>query len=145
MTAEKQERIFLVDDEQINLRVLQALLTTAGYTNLEMISDARKVAPAHKHNRADLVLLDLTMPDIDGFEVIEQLNALEEIQPPAILVLTGHADEETMDQAYRTGANGYITKPITAPELLAAVRNALDSQAGPAGADNSVDDKQQVP
>lgn len=106
MTAEKQERIFPVDDEQLNLRALQALLTTAGYVNLEMISDARKVAPAHEHKQADLVLLD---------------------------------------RVYRTGANGYIIKPFTAPELLAAVRDALASRAGPAGADDSVDDKQHVP
>lgn len=118
-------RIFLVDDEQINLRVMRIVLERAGYTNVAVIDDPRAVIGEHRRDPADLVLLDLTMPDLDGLAVMKQLQEEREQPTPKVIVITGHSDKETTDKVLSAGAMACISKPIRVDQVVDAVRSAL--------------------
>jgi diguanylate cyclase (GGDEF)-like protein len=119
-----------VDDEQANLDVLTAHLGREGYANLTTLSDPREVAPACRASQPDLILLDLHMPYLDGFEVLEQLRA---IIPPdcyvPILVLTADDSREVRHRALQAGAHDFLTKPFDRTEVLLRVRNLLQTRA----------------
>lgn len=132
MSSTRTSRILLVDDEWVNLRVLKAVLESAGYTNLVTIADPHQVLTEHQSEAADLVLLDLTMPALDGFAVMEQLYSNGgTTRPPAVVVITGHTDQDVIERAHRAGAAGYVTKPFDMAKLLAAVETALGENSHP--------------
>ena len=83
-------RLLVVDDLQENIVLLQALLEQSGYTQVMATSDPRRVVPMHDEFRFDLILLDLQMPGMDGFEVMEALRELEPEGYLPVLVITGH-------------------------------------------------------
>ena len=119
-------RILIVDDEPANLRLLERVLQSAGYSNFVSIGDSRQVACLIEQQMPALLLLDLTMPHLDGFAVMaavrEQLSQ-DEVLP--ILVLTADANAETRHRALRAGALDYLVKPLDQLEVLLRVRNLL--------------------
>ncbi|MCG5512949.1 HD-GYP domain-containing protein [Ectothiorhodospira shaposhnikovii] len=121
-------RIMVVDDERANLVLMERLLRTDGYANLVLVQDPRQVMSAYREARTDLILLDIQMPHMDGFQVIEQFAALEDPLVPPILVLTAQASREYMLRALNVGARDFIGKPFDRAEVLARVRNMLDVQ-----------------
>ena len=125
MSTLSTPRILLVDDELVNLRVLRAVLKQAGYTDLVAIDDPHAVLAEHHRQAADLVLLDLTMPRLDGYAVMKQLKEEAETTPPAVIVLTGHTDRETIDRVKEAGASAFLSKPFRTSDLLATIREAL--------------------
>ena len=114
-------RILLVDDEPAILRFLRAGLGSQGYATLEAATGEAAVA-AVLQGRADLVVLDLGLPDIDGLEVIRRLRAARQMIP--IIVLSSRDDEGAKVDALDFGADDYVTKPFGVPELLARIRTA---------------------
>ena len=121
-------RILLVDDDRANLTLLKAMLAKYGYTNTVAIQDPRYVITEYRKARIDLILLDLNMPHMDGFQVMEQLNMLEDPLQPPIVVLTAQSGRDFLLQALNGGARDYITKPFDSDELHARVRNMLELQ-----------------
>lgn len=121
-------RILIVDDEPANLKLLHALLSRQGYTNLITVQDSRTVVGAYLTARADLILLDINMPHIDGYGVMEQLKALDDPLLPPVLVLTAQTGQDYRVKALDYGARDFITKPFDRTELLYRVRNLLDVQ-----------------
>jgi len=119
-------RIIAVDDEPANLKLLQKLLSTQGYENVVLVQDPREAVKVYEQTRTDLILLDLNMPHIDGFGVMEQLKALNDPLLPPILVLTAQSGREFVIKALSSGARDYVTKPFERMELLMRVRNLLD-------------------
>jgi putative two-component system response regulator len=122
----KSARIFIVDDELINVRVLTAVVKKDGFTNVTGITDSREVTRLFQELRPDIVLLDLMMPHIDGFEVMEQLKPLmntNEFLP--ILVLTADWTLPTKHKALTAGANDFVTKPFDSVEVILRIRNLL--------------------
>lgn len=119
------ERLLIVDDEPANLKLLQKILSKQGYTQLELLSDPRDVLPAYQRQQPDLILLDLNMPHLDGFEVLAQLAALNDASLPPIVILTAQTRSEFMLKALQNGASDFISKPFDQHELLARVRNLL--------------------
>jgi putative two-component system response regulator len=117
-------RILIVDDEPANVRLLLQMLASEGYEAVVGINDPREVLTNVAQQGTELVLLDLNMPHLDGFQVMEQLLALE--QPPTILVLTAQTDPERRLRALRGGARDFLTKPFDMAELMARVKNLLD-------------------
>ena len=116
-------RLLVVDDQQENLLLLQTLLAQAGYTQVQATSDPRRVVPLHDEFRFDLILLDLQMPQMDGFEVME---ALREIEPEGylpVLVITGHPALKL--RAIEAGARDFVSKPFDLVELQARIHNLL--------------------
>ena len=133
MPALEQEltglRILAVDDEESNLLLLRRVLEKAGYTHVVATTDPTQVPAMFAENRPDLVLLDLHMPEMDGFELMEKLAPRPEGGPGVpILVLTADATHETKRRALSAGARDFIAKPLDQIELLLRVRNLLKVQ-----------------
>lgn len=122
-------RILIVDDEEANLRVLRRLLEREGYRNLVTESDPRRAEELFRETAPDLVLLDLHMPHLDGFQVMEQLRPLipgRTFVP--ILVLTGDPLPEVRERALSMGAKDFVTKPFEVTEVLLRIRNLLQTR-----------------
>jgi len=118
--------ILLVDDERANVLLLKKMLKLHGYSSVFEITDSREVLSACLSNDFDLILLDLNMPYLDGYEVMAQLRAEQGYEPPPILVLTAQIAQEYCTRALVEGARDYVRKPFEHVELLARVRNLLE-------------------
>jgi putative two-component system response regulator len=120
--------ILVVDDEPANLQLVRMILESEGYTNIITNDDPTRVLDLVLHHDCDLILLDLNMPFMDGYEVMNLLsNSLERRMPP-VMVLTAQHDQEFRLRALSDGARDYVTKPFDRSELLARVRNLLEVQ-----------------
>lgn len=123
-----QPRIFVIDDEPANLKLLNKLLASQGYRNLVLIQDPREVLDRYREVRPDLILLDINMPHLDGHQVMGQLQALSDPLMPPIVILTAQLGRDHMLKALALGARDFIGKPFDRDELLMRVRNLLDAQ-----------------
>jgi putative two-component system response regulator len=133
MTAQEQAlkelRILAVDDEESNLLLLRRVLERDGYTHVAATTDPTRVPGMFVESRPDLVLLDLHMPGMDGFELMERLAPGPGDGPGVpFLVLTADATNETKRRALSLGARDFLTKPLDQIELLLRVRNLLQVQ-----------------
>ncbi|MGO9545770.1 MAG: response regulator [Rhodomicrobium sp.] len=121
--TEKSPRILVADDEPAIRRLLRTILTTQGYAVTEAADGNSALQAALISPLADLLLLDLTLPDMDGFKIIKELRASG--SPMPIIVLSNRSDENAKVAALDLGADDYLTKPFGARELFARVRAAL--------------------
>jgi two-component system KDP operon response regulator KdpE len=121
MTTAGQLRILVVDDEPAILRFLRPSLATQGYIVSEA-HDGRSALEAIRRKSADLVVLDLGLPDMDGLDIIRTLRAKGETLP--IIILSSRSNEGAKVQALDLGADDYVTKPFGIDELLARIRAA---------------------
>ena len=117
-------RLLVVDDQSSNVELLQVLLEAAGYENIDTETDSRRVEALHRENCYDLILLDLSMPYMSGFEVMEALKPLEANAYLPVLVLTAEPAHKL--QALRVGAKDFLTKPFDQIEVLTRIRNMLE-------------------
>ncbi|WP_341325974.1 HD domain-containing phosphohydrolase [Methylotuvimicrobium sp. KM2] len=122
------ERILIVDDEPTNLKLLDRLLGQQGYRNRILIDDPRQVVDRYRQARTDLILLDINMPYLDGFQVMERLMALNDPLLPPIVILTAQHGKDFLLRALTAGARDFITKPFDRNELLMRVHNLLQAQ-----------------
>ncbi len=124
-----EARILVVDDEPPNVRLLQRALEQAGYVNVEVTTDSRRVAGLLAEFEPDIILLALLMPYLDGFEVMDQLTRL--VLPSTylpILVLTADITDETKRKALARGAKDFLTKPFDLEEVLLRIHNMLETR-----------------
>ncbi len=124
----KNAQILVVDDEPTNIKLLLAVLTNAGFENIKSTQDPKTVLGMLQQTPFDLILLDLNMPDMDGYAVMEQIKAHLPDNLPAILILTAQHLQTHKQRALDGGANDYVTKPFDGNELLSRVRNLLEVQ-----------------
>ena len=120
-------RILVVDDEETNLRLLRRILEKSGYTNVITTPNGADVASLVDELSPDLILLDLHMPDPDGFSILRALGP--RIDGPGllpVLVLTGDSTSETKRAALSLGARDFLAKPFDATEALLRIRNLLE-------------------
>lgn len=117
-------RILVVDDSESNRVLVRGYLGTSGYT-VETASGGRAAIEAFAARGADLVLLDVEMPDLDGFETCRALRAFPEGDVTQIVFLTGLSDRATLARALEGGVDDFLTKPIQRAELLVRVRSLL--------------------
>lgn len=122
------EGILIVDDEPANLKLLERMLNLQGYHKLRLVQDPREATAAYQAMRPSLILLDINMPHLDGYQVIERLRALDDPLLPPIVILTAQYDREHLLKALEAGARDMIAKPFDRNELLMRVRNLLDAQ-----------------
>ncbi len=124
----KQARILLVDDKEANVRLLERLLKQEGYTNTVPITDSRTVLAQYNECQPDLILLDLLMPYLDGFGVMEQLRRRTSGTYVPILVLTADINADTKRRALTLGAKDFLTKPFDPVEVLLRIWNLLETR-----------------
>lgn len=113
-------RILIVDDQESNLRLLEYALRRAGYVGITSTADPVAVCALHRLNRYHVILLDVKMPRMNGFEVMAALKNGNDAGEVAILILT--ADPGQMVQALEAGAAGFLTKPFILVEVVERVR-----------------------
>ena len=117
-------KVLIVDDQQVNILLLERILRGGGYLSIASTLDPTEVAELHRKNRYDLILLDLQMPGMDGFEVMEKLKELEPEGYLPVLVVTAQPGHKL--RALQAGAKDFITKPFDMAEVLARVHNILE-------------------
>jgi len=125
-----EARILIVDDEPANLKLLDKILASQGYKHRVLVQDPRQVLARYSEMRPDLILLDINMPHLDGYQVMEQLKALNDPCLPPIVILTAQHGHDYLLKALSGGARDFIGKPFDRTELLMRVRNLLDAQLG---------------
>ncbi len=125
MYAPKLGRILLVDDEPANLKLFALMLKSDGYENVACVQDPRDVVGAYKADRPSLILLDINMPHMDGYAVMEALKAIGDPMLAPIVVLTAQSGEDHLLKALNAGATDFLSKPVNRRELLARVKNIL--------------------
>jgi putative two-component system response regulator len=122
-------RILVVDDQEANALLLQAVLERAGYRAVEILTDPLAVVRRCRENPPDLLLLDWHMPGRNGPEILEDIASLtDEPSWMPVLVLTADSAPDTKRRALSLGARDFLTKPIDVPEVLLRVRNLLQTR-----------------
>jgi len=116
-------KILIVDDQPANVLLLEQMLRGAGYDAISSTQDASKVFELHLVNRYDLILLDIQMPGLDGFQVMENLRELEQGSYLPVLVITAQPAHKL--RALKAGAMDFVGKPFDLAEVLARVHNLL--------------------
>ena len=117
-------RILIVDDLQANVQLLARMLGSAGYTSVASTTDPLEVCALHLKNRYDLILLDLQMPGMDGFQVMKGLKEIEADGYLPVLVITAQPDHKL--RALKAGARDFVSKPFDLAEVLLRVHNMLE-------------------
>lgn len=116
--------ILIVDDQQANVQLLEQLLHEAGYTRISSTRDPYAVCGLHHNNHYDLILLDLRMPGMDGFQVMEGLKEIETEGYLPVLAVTAQPAHKL--RALQSGAKDFVCKPFDLPEVLMRVHNMLE-------------------
>ena len=116
--------VLIVDDQQSNVQLLEEILKSAGYTRVTSTMDPYVVAALHREHGYDLILLDLQMPGMDGFQVMENLKAIETESYIPVLVITAQPAHKL--QALLAGAKDFISKPFDLTEVKTRIHNMLE-------------------
>jgi len=116
--------ILIVDDQLPNVLLLQQMLSAVGYTNIHSTTEACRVYGMHKQNQYDLILLDLQMPEMDGFQVMEALKTLDQNSYLPVLVITAQPGHKL--RALQAGAKDFISKPFDLIEVQTRIHNMLE-------------------
>jgi putative two-component system response regulator len=125
----EEARILVVDDQKANVLLLERVLREAGYRNIETTTDSRLALDLFSRFEPDIVLLDLMMPHLDGFQVmrmLQQVASQDEYRP--VLVLTADVTEEIKRRALAGGAKDFLTKPFDVQEVLLRIGNLLETR-----------------
>lgn len=119
-------KILVVDDEPLNVLLLEDILAGSGYTRVRSVSDSRLWLETLESFAPDLILLDLMMPHVDGFAILEALRAMPRETFLPVIVLTADANDETKRRALRCGATDFLLKPFDEVEVLLRIGNMLE-------------------
>ena len=118
----REANILVVDDEPINLVLLEEMLSIEGFLHVEYVLSPFKALETLEANEIDLILLDVKMPGMDGFEFIQSARQLKKDCPP-ILILTASADAKTKQKAIEVEVQGLISKPFDVEDILPAIND----------------------
>src|SRR6202165_5033517 len=116
--------ILIVDDQESNVSLLEQLLSEAGYTRVATTMNQQEVCALHRKNRYDLILLDLQMPGMDGFQVMEGLKTNDADGYLPVIVLTAQPGHKL--RALQAGAKDFISKPFDLVEVKTRIHNMLE-------------------
>ena len=122
-------RLLLVEDNELNSDMLTRRLTRSGHS-VRLATDGAKALDAVLQERPDLVLMDIGLPVMDGWETTRQLRALPRMDTLPVIALTAHAMSGDRERALAAGCDDYATKPVDFPQLLAKVERLLKARTG---------------
>ncbi len=121
--------ILVVDDSAKERTLLQHLLTKGGYSKVALAESAaealEKMRGAHPSGKADLILMDILMPEMNGIEACKAIKTEKSFQDIPVIMVTGLYDKENLESAFAVGATDYIVKPVKKWELISRVRSAF--------------------
>jgi serine phosphatase RsbU (regulator of sigma subunit) len=117
-------KVLIVDDQEVNVCVLERMLRGAGHTSIASTMNPREVSELHRRNHYDLILLDLHMPGMDGFQVMEGLKEIETEGYLPVLMITAQPDQKL--RALQAGAKDFLSKPLDLAEVRARAYNMLE-------------------
>jgi DNA-binding response OmpR family regulator len=121
-------KILIIDDEPFNVALLEGILADSGYTRVKSITDSRLALETQTTFQPDLLLLDLMMPHVDGFAILEALRSERgEISLP-VVVLTADVNEKTKIRCLRAGATDFLLKPFDQLEVVLRIANSLETR-----------------
>ena len=123
-------RILIVDDEEHIVKMLQFKLSNLGHECITA-SDGGQALEKISTTKPDLVLLDVMMPKMDGFQVLQILRTQEETRELAVIMLTAKGQERDVTTGFETGADDYVVKPFSFPELIARINSILSKRKAP--------------
>jgi diguanylate cyclase (GGDEF)-like protein len=121
--------VMMVDDEPLNIEVLQTFLEEAGYREFISVTEPEKALGLLAERHPDVLLLDLVMPGMSGFEILERMRVDETLRHIPVIVLTSSTDAETKLKALELGATDFLGKPTDPSELALRLRNTLSAKA----------------
>lgn len=117
-------QVLVVDDQEAHVLLLERMLRGDGYTRIQSTTNPREVCDLHRKNDYAAILLDLKMPGMDGFEVMENLKEIETDGHLPVLVITAEPGHKL--RALRAGARDFVSKPLDLAEVLTRVRNMIE-------------------
>jgi len=117
-------RILVIEDQEDNRRIVRDLLTASGFTLFEAVNGEEGLQLAERE-RPDLILMDIQLPGMDGYEVTRRIKAQPHLQRIPIIAVTSYALSGDDQKAAAAGCNGYVTKPFSPRALLATIREHL--------------------
>ena len=123
------KRILVIEDHEDNRRILRDLLTSAGYEPIEAVTGEEGVTLAEAH-RPDLILMDIQLPGLDGYEATRRIKANPALRQIPIIAVTSYALSGDEVKAKEAGCDAYVTKPFSPRALLATVREYLPAGGG---------------
>ena len=115
------KKILVVEDHEDNRRIMRDLLTSSGYEVIEAVTGIEGVTAAETY-RPDLILMDIQLPGIDGYEATRQIKANPNLQKVPIIVVTSYALSGDDVKAFEAGCDAYVAKPFSPRDLLAKIR-----------------------
>jgi CheY-like chemotaxis protein len=118
------KKILLVDDTQTMLMIERTILSVGGY-HLVTAKDGQEAVAKAATERPDLILMDVVMPKMSGFEACRQLRQMEATRAIPIFMVTARGEPENVEEGFASGCTDYITKPINGPDLLSKIRSIL--------------------
>lgn len=118
------ETILVIEDHEDNRRIMRDLLANSGYKVIEAVTGEEGITSAETH-QPDLILLDIQLPGIDGYEVARRIKANPDLQKVPIVAVTSYALSGDDVKAFEAGCNAYVTKPFSPRKLLAEIREYL--------------------
>jgi CheY-like chemotaxis protein len=118
--------ILIVDDEYMNREILQAHLESAGY-QIVMANNGTRALEAAASHQPDLILMDVKMPDMSGFDVCAELRSRPDLHHIPVLLLTALDDDQARALSLQSGASGLLTKPYDFKEILAQIQRLIES------------------
>lgn len=121
-------RVLVIDDEPANVALLEGILFDSGYSRVKSIGDSRQALKTTEVFEPDLILLDLMMPHLDGFSVLEALRSAHAQIFLPVIILTADANEGTKLRALKAGATDFLLKPFDQVEVLLRIGNALETR-----------------
>jgi PleD family two-component response regulator len=122
-------KVLIIDDERMSVVMLEQLLKAKGYSRVLGLTNSREALETCASFNPDLILLDLIMPDPDGYAVLEMLRSSDTSESfLPIVVLTADASEEAKERALEAGATDFLVKPVSRAEALLRIRNLLETR-----------------
>jgi two-component system, cell cycle response regulator DivK len=118
------KRILVVEDQEDNMQILRDLLSSAGYEMIE-VQDGEAAVRMAVSDRPDLILMDIQLPLLDGYEATRRIRADPALRATPIIVITSYALSGDEAKARAAGCDGYVSKPYSPRQLLAKIREYL--------------------
>ena len=118
------KRILIIEDQEDNRRIMHDVLSASGFESVEAITGEDGLAVAERE-KPDLILMDIQLPKMDGYEVTRRIKANPDLKHIPIIAVTSYALSGDDQKAYAAGCDGYVTKPVSPKVLLAKIREYL--------------------